>query len=64
MEYLIETARSQGIKSLRLDTMPHYSSAIRLYEKMGFEKRNEIELIYPTTGKMTFCMYELVLDGR
>jgi len=61
MNHLISTARDQGIKSLRLDTMPHYVSAIHLYEKCGFVKRNEIDLWYPTTGKMTFCLYELVL---
>jgi len=61
MNHLISSARDQGIKSLRLDTMPHYVSAIHLYEKCGFVKRNEIDLWYPTTGKMTFCLYELVL---
>ncbi|MCR5357115.1 MAG: GNAT family N-acetyltransferase [Lachnospiraceae bacterium] len=61
IEYLIDTAKGMGIKSLRLDTMPHYSYAIRLYETTGFKRVKEIELTYPTTGKAVFYLYEMVL---
>ena len=61
IEYLIRVAKDMGIKSLRLDTMPHYSSAIKLYETAGFKKIKEIELTYPTTGKARFYLYEMVL---
>ena len=58
MEHLVSEAKGMGIRSLRLDTMPHYSSAIRLYEKAGFVKRGEVTLYYPTTGEAVFRMYE------
>jgi GNAT superfamily N-acetyltransferase len=36
-ERIIEDARSIGYKYMRLDTFPFMRSALRLYEKLGFE---------------------------
>ena len=58
MNHIISEAEKMGVRSLRLDTMPHYSSAIRLYKKTGFVKRGEVTLYYPTTGDAVFLMYE------
>lgn len=64
MDHIISEAEKTGVRSLRLDAMPHYSSAIRLYEKAGFMKRGEVTLHYPTTGEAVFLMYEKVIYGK
>lgn len=41
MERCIESARDLGYKQLYLESMPHFSKAVRIYEKLGFRKLNK-----------------------
>ena len=36
MERCIDSARSMGYEKLYLESMPHFSKAVRIYEKLGF----------------------------
>ena len=36
MERCIESARDMGYQKLYLESMPHFSKAVRIYEKLGF----------------------------
>ena len=38
MEKCIESARELGYQKLYLESMPHFSKAVRIYEKLGFQK--------------------------
>jgi putative acetyltransferase len=37
MEKCVESAREFGYKRLYLESMPHFSKAVRIYEKLGFK---------------------------
>ena len=41
MEQCIDSARELGYKKLYLESMPHFSKAVRIYEKLGFRKLNK-----------------------
>lgn len=36
--FAVNVSRKQGVKSLRLDVMPHYKPTIKLYDGIGFQK--------------------------
>lgn len=36
MELCIDSAREMGYEKLYLESMPHFSKAVRIYEKLGF----------------------------
>jgi putative acetyltransferase len=38
MEMCIRSARELGYQSLYLESMPHFSKAVRIYEKLGFRE--------------------------
>lgn len=38
MELCITSARKLGYKKLYIESMPHFSKAVRIYEKLGFRK--------------------------
>jgi putative acetyltransferase len=38
MELCIVSARKLGYKKLYIESMPHFSKAVRIYEKLGFQK--------------------------
>jgi putative acetyltransferase len=38
MELCIASARKLGYKKLYIESMPHFSKAVRIYEKLGFQK--------------------------
>ena len=38
MEQCIASARKLGYKKLYIESMPHFSKAVRIYEKLGFRK--------------------------
>lgn len=37
MEHCIDSARELGYEQLYLESMPHFSKAVRIYEKLGFK---------------------------
>jgi len=41
MELCIASARQLGYQKLYLESMPHFSKAVRIYEKLGFRKLTE-----------------------
>jgi len=61
VQYVIEKARREGNKAIRLDVLCGNIPANRLYESMGFEFREKISLFYEDTGITDFELYELVL---
>ena len=62
---LLQTAeavsRDHGDAAIRLDTLPHYVPARRLYEDFGFRYCGETELTDPAAGTIPFSLYEFVL---
>ena len=43
------------------DTLPWNLPGKRLYESFGFQYKGDIKLDYPSTGKISFSMYEFDL---
>lgn len=41
MEKCIQSAREMGYEKLYLESMPHFSKAVRIYEKLGFRKLDQ-----------------------
>lgn len=41
MELCIDSAREHHYQKLYLESMPHFSKAVRIYEKLGFQKLNK-----------------------
>ena len=41
MELCIDSAREMAYEKLYLESMPHFSKAVRIYEKLGFRKLTE-----------------------
>lgn len=41
MEKCIDSARELGYRKLYLESMPHFSKALGIYEKLGFQKLNK-----------------------
>lgn len=54
-----DVCRENDIRALRLDTLPWNKPGRKMYETFGFHHCGDIELTYPSTGKIAFCMYEL-----
>jgi len=61
VKFVIEKAREEGQKAIRLDVLCGNIPANRLYEAMGFEFIEKITLFYEDTGITDFELYELVL---
>ena len=61
VQFVIDTARSEKQKAIRLDVLVGNIPANRLYESMDFEFRDKITLFYEDTGVTDFELYELVL---
>ena len=50
LEGVIELARERGLRTLNLTSRPSRQSAIRLYESLGFERRDSMLMRY--TGEL------------
>lgn len=57
----VEVCKNQKDIAIRLDTLPWNVPGKRLYENFGFQYKGDVELNYPSTGKIAFSMYEYVL---
>lgn len=61
MHAIIDMARSEGKKAIRLDLIDFNRPTGKAYEKFGFSKCAELNMYYPEVGWQLFHMYELVL---
>jgi len=41
MEKSVESARASGYTQLYLESLPHFATAVRIYEKQGFERLSQ-----------------------
>lgn len=58
MEKCIQSARDLGYQQLYLESMPHFSKAVRIYEKLGFK---ELAQALGNSGHTT-CSIWMLLD--
>lgn len=61
MHAVIDKARKEGKKAIRLDLIDLNLPTGRMYTKLGFEKRAEVRLFYPEVKWQLFHMFEYVL---
>lgn len=58
MEKCIDSARELGYRKLYLESMPHFSKAVRIYEKLGFRM---LDRALGNSGHTT-CNIWMILD--
>lgn len=58
---IIDYSRACGKAGLRLDVMKGYHRAEGLYQRMGFQFVDEVELFYEDVGWKAFHLYEYLL---
>lgn len=61
VRFVIEKARRENQKAIRLDVLAGNIPAFRLYDSLGFEQVGDVELFYEDTGLTTFTLYEYIL---
>lgn len=61
-EAVIQTARALGYEELRLDTLPSMTTAMRLYDALGFERTGPYYA--PTPDGTVFMRLRLRLPGK
>ncbi len=61
MEFILSYAAQQGIKAVRLDVYEKNIPAIRLYEKLGFQYVETVDLGYGEYGLDRFRLYQRLL---
>lgn len=61
LEKAVEICRNKKDAVIRLDTLPWNVPGKKLYERFGFSYCTDVELNYPSTGKLSFSMYEFEL---
>lgn len=61
MGLVIELSREMGRKAVRLDALFCNTPAHRLYESLGFQKRDQRRWFADNVGLTNFFLYELVL---
>lgn len=61
MEFILSYARQQGMKAVRLDVYEKNIPAIRLYEKLGFQYVDTVDLGYGEYGLDRFRLYQYLL---
>ena len=62
MKEIIASAKSEGKKAVRLDALSCNTPAHKLYESLGFVKRDVRSWYAPNTGSIVFCLFEYLLD--
>lgn len=60
MGLVIERSRSMGKKAVRLDALACNTPAHRLYESLGFQKRDQRRWYADNVGWTDFFLYELI----
>lgn len=58
VRFVIDKARSEGQKCLRLDVLGGNTPAFRLYESVGFVPVGTVQLFYEDTGLTDYVLYE------
>lgn len=61
MDFVLEYSASMGIKALRLDVYKDNTPAIRLYESMGFQYIDTIDLGAGRYGYIWYRLYQCLL---
>lgn len=61
VQRVIELARENGIKTIRLDVLEGNLPAERAYTKMGFRYLDTIQMFYEDTGWTDFRVFEFVV---
>ncbi|MCQ2770559.1 MAG: GNAT family N-acetyltransferase [Clostridia bacterium] len=61
VDYAIDYAKENGVKSIRLDVLYGNMPALKLYESVGFKFIKTIELFYEDTGLCKFDIYEYLI---
>lgn len=59
--HVIETARKQGLKAIRLDVPEGNLPAEQAYTKVGFSYRDTMQMFYADTGWTAFRLFEYPL---
>ena len=61
MEFVLDYAMHKNMKAVRLDVYEKNTPAIRLYEKMGFQYIDKVDLGYTEYGLDWFKLYQRLL---
>lgn len=61
MHEVIELAREKGLKAVRLDALECNTPAHKLYESLGFKKRDVRHWYASNTGWIDFYLFEYLL---
>ena len=61
VQKVIETARENKIKTIRLDVLDGNIPAEKAYTKMGFKYIDSVRMYYEDTGWTTFRLFEFVI---
>ena len=64
MREVISLADSQGLKAVRLDALACNTPAHRLYESLGFQKRDVRHWYAENTGWFDFYLFEYLLQRK
>lgn len=61
VQHVIDTARKNQIRTIRLDVLEGNVPAEKAYSKMGFAYRGTIKMFYEDTGWTNFKLFEVLL---
>ena len=64
MQDVISLAKSKGLKAVRLDALACNTPAHRLYESLGFQKRDVRHWYAENTGWYDFYLFEYLLQQK
>lgn len=62
LRLLLAAAREQGARAIHLDVVKGNLPAERLYERLGFCRREERDVWYEDTGDLRVVLYEYALE--